>query len=185
MKDLIVKTVLITLASLVGVFLLTFGALALFSPITLAEVFDGTGGYSSSIRFYELQYEKTGEIDDLAILTVKINQDVDAELSEKYLEELINHPDFDSVYGDLSNKQFYYGKYAVALVKNDKFSYALAHADNFVKANGYTAYNPYSVILVELGGELNGDQLESIKESINNYAEASSDLEYIDALLKK
>ncbi len=195
MKNLVIKTVFITLASLFGLLLLVFGALALFSPVTLAEVFDVTGSYSGSILFYEKQYDKTGDIEDLAVLSIKINQEVDAELAEKYLEKLVNHENFEQFCasedgGVLSNKQFYVGKYALALVKNGKLDKALTVAEDFVNQNGYTGFNPYSVILVEKGKGLTAQQLNAIKAKIQSYSgadkeNATADIEYIDNLISQ
>ncbi len=189
MKELVIKTVLITLASVLGVFLLVFGALALFSPLTLAKLFDGTGGYSSSIHFYERHYDKTGDIEDLAVLALKINADIDTELAEEYFEKLVTDQSFDEFCanaegGELSNKQFYLGKYATVLVKNSKLDKALELAKEFVNENGYTSYNPYTVLLIELGESFSADELNAIKENIKGYGEASSDIAYIDELLK-
>ncbi len=195
MKDIVVKTVLITLASLFGVFLVAFGALAMFAPGTLAEVFDGTGGYSSSILFYEKQYDKTKDIEDLAILVVKINPELDLELAEKYYNELVNHEKFEEFcangQGDvLSNKEFYVGKYALTLFKNDKLDSALVVASDFVKENGYTLFNPYSVLLIEQGGEFSKAELEQIKDEILAYsgedkANTTHDLKLVDDLIAK
>ncbi len=190
MKDLVVKTVLFTLAFILGIVVLVFGALAIFTPITLAEVFDGTGGYSASIHFYQKNYEKTGEIEDLALLALKINQDVDGDKAEKYLEKLVSDAEFvefckTEVGGELSNKQFYIGKYASVLVLNGKFDKALEVAESFVTDNDYTALNPYSVILIERGESLSEAELNKIKDKIKDFSEAHSDLDYIDELLNK
>ncbi len=174
MTKLIIKTVSITLASVLGAFLLTFGALALFSPITLAKIFDGTGGYSSSIHFYERNYDKTGDVDDLALLVVKINEDVDLDLAEDYLEQLIVHEEFNSFCEKneqpLQTKEFYYGKYAVVLAKNAKLDKAIELGDAFVQENGYTDYNPFSVLLFEYGDFLSAEQLGSIQTKIESYS---------------
>ncbi len=191
MKDLVVKTVLITLAFIFSIILLVFGALALFSPITLADTFDGTGGYSSSIYFYEKQYKKTGDIEDLALLAIKVNQDIDAQLAEQYLGELVSHEKFAEFCAEeegkeLSNREFYYGKYAVALVKNDGFDKALEVAEEFVKANGYTSYNPYSVLIIEQGESFSSEQLDQIQSKILFYsASAEQDINQITYLKSK
>ncbi len=191
MKDLIVKTALITLASIFAVFLIVFGALSMFSPLTLAKVFDGTGGYSSSIHFYEKHYKKTGDIEDLAILALKINQDIDAPLAEQYLEELINHEEFYEFCAKdgkpLASEEFYKSEYAVALVKNGKFDRALVVADKFVGKNGYTQFNPYSILLVEEGQNFSEEQLDKIKADIQKHSsisagKAQSDIDYIERL---
>ncbi len=195
MKKLILKTALITLASILCVFLLVFGALALFSPITLANLFDRMGGYSSSIHFYESQYDKTGDIDDLSVLVLKIDHESDSELAEEYLAELVSHKDFNEFCvreegGEISNKEFYYGKYAVALAKNSKLDKSIEVANAFVEDNGYTNYNPFSILLMEYGENLSETQLTElgghiIKHSGDNLDKVAQDLKHIDNLKSK
>jgi len=94
LKKLIIKTSLITLAVTLCALMITFGALALFAPKTVAGIFDGVGGYSASVFFYEKQYNKSGEIDDLAVLVDKIDEDKEPLKAEKYIETLISREDF-------------------------------------------------------------------------------------------
>ena len=68
MKKVVLKTIAITLASIVLALGLFFGSFALFSPITLAKFFDGLGVYSLSINFYESNFNKTKKVSDLAII---------------------------------------------------------------------------------------------------------------------
>ncbi len=182
MTKLVLKTVAITLASVIGALALTFGALALFSPVSIAKAFDAMGGYSSAVYFYELQYNKTGSVEDLAYLTIKIDDDNDTARAEKYLAELIEHKDFSSLcqseeQGAVSSKEFYYGEYALALAKNDKVDKAIETANAFVVTNGYTDFNPFSVLLFEYGAYLSNADLDQIKEKIQGYSLSGKELE--------
>lgn len=194
LKKLIVKTAIITLACVLGLILLTFGALAIFSPVTLANVFDKTGSYSASVYFYEKNYQNSGDIDDLALLTIKIDQDLDGEKAEEYLAKLVRHEDFiefcaSEQGGEVFNKQFYVGNYAVVLVKNSKLIDAIDVAEIFVLENGYTDFNPYSVLLIEEGENLSVEDLDLIKGKLHVYLDAFpssqntvNDINYIDQL---
>lgn len=199
MKKLILKTTAITLASIIGAGLLVFGIFALFFPAPLARLFEGTGGYSASIHFYERQYKKTGDIEDLAEFVVKIDLEKDSELAEEYLYEIIKHEDFPSYcteqdylkLSNISTKEYFNGSYASALVKNGKFDSALNFAREFVSDNEYTAYNPYSVVIMNNGNDMNLDQLRIFESDIDkhvvNYNSndfAYQDLQVVRQLIK-
>ena len=95
MTKLVWKTIAITLASALGALMLAFGSLALFSPITLASFFDNAGNRSVALFYYEKQYQKTGGINDLGVLALKIDDKSNSKMAEKYLADLVSHKDFD------------------------------------------------------------------------------------------
>lgn len=96
LKNLIVKTIVITLASIVSLLAITFGALTVFTPKTLGGIFDGVGSYSAAVFFYDLQYEKTGDIEDLAVLVDQTYGQEDTANAKKYLSIMLKHKDFES-----------------------------------------------------------------------------------------
>lgn len=165
MKKLVIKTTLITLASLIGAMAITFGAIALFAPGFTAGIFNGVGNYSATVFFYEKQYAKTQSLIDLMILVDKVDYEKDGVRAEKYLELLVNHKDFDKLSGvdggTVSENEFYLGNYALVLAKNDKFVKALSVSSEFVKENGYTNYNPYRILIYDYT-EITDDNLRSI-----------------------
>ncbi len=116
MRKLVIKTAVITLASLLVALAITFGAFALFAPRSLAGFFDGVGNYSASVFFYEKQYGNTEDFNDLVVLVDKIDDVSDGERAKKYLAILINHADFEEF---CSNKkimgipysEYYNGRY--------------------------------------------------------------------------
>lgn len=177
MKKLILKTTAITLASVLAVCLLTFGILGLFFPAPLARLFDKTGGYSASVYFYEKQYKKTGDINDLANLVVKIDEEKDSERAEIFLADLVYHKDFDSFCNEqdndnkqgVSTREYYVGSYASVLVRNGKFVSAVIVADGYVDEFGYTAFNPYSVIIMKNGKSMGNSNLTSLYQTIEEY----------------
>lgn len=174
MKKLVVKTIIITLVSVLGAFAITVGALCLFSPATCASFFDGVGNYSASVFFYEKHYDKTGDITVLDTLYIKSYQAEDYERAEKYLFTLISHDDFESHCDEsadsetLSDKEYYYSSYALVLAKNGNESQAISTSETFVNGNGYTKYNPFRALVNEykLDATLSAtlkDKIETIK----------------------
>lgn len=178
MTKLVLKTVAITLVAVLGAGMILFGSLALFAPLSVANFFDGMGMYKPAVKFYERQYGKSEDIDDLAVLILKINQETDSIKTEEYLKIMIERTDYSNfcqeqdllvVDGQVSTDEFYKGKYAVSLVRNDKFSMAVEVANEFVADNGYTDYNPFSVVIVELGKTLSDEQLSVLKCEISEH----------------
>ncbi len=174
------KTVAITLITVLGACLIIFGSLVLFAPARVANFFDSVGFYNSSIRLYEKQYGKSDSIDDLAVLILKLDQAKDSEKIEYYGEIMIEHEDYaeyckskdkDAPKGSITTNEFYFGKYVVSLAKNDNITMAVSKANEFVLNNGYTDYNPFSVMISELGNELGVEKLNLIKKEILEYKE--------------
>lgn len=175
MKKLIVKTSLITLAVTLCALMITFGALALFAPKTVAGIFDGVGGYSASVFFYEKQYNKTGDINDLVVLVDKIDEDEEPLKAEKYIEILIEREDFkayceeqDKSKPAIATKEYYYGNYVLVLVENGRFDKALEVCSEQAHGSGkYTKDNPYRVIISEAADQLSLDNLKELRNKLN------------------
>ena len=191
MKKLVIKTICITLASLIGVFALAFGAVVLFAPKRLGGLFDGVGNYSATVFFYEKQYEKTNDINDLYVLVSKIDIEKDASNAEKYYFQLISHEDFDSLCSKIDKdnrsikaKDYYYGNYCLALCENGKLDGALSFAKAYVDENGYTANNPFRVIVIEYSADAQSDEVQKIKQALDLIEDDSNylttDKNYID-----
>ncbi len=153
LKKLVIKTALITLASLLGAVILTYCALLIFAPKVLGNFFDGAGGYSASVFFYEKQYEKTGDIQDLNTLVLKLDIDDDKILAEKYYEKMVLHEDFDSFCqaqdqnnGSTKASDYYIGNYCLLLARNGKFDQALTLATECLK-DGYSQLEPVRALI--------------------------------------
>ncbi len=174
MTKLVWKTIIITLASILVACFLIFGALALFSPITLAKFFDQTGSKNIALFFYEKQYEKTEDIEDLSLVVLKIDDNDNSLKSEKFLAKLIKHADFNEFCSKqnisssaLSSEEYYYGRYATVLVSNGKVDDALIASGLFVEQYSYTENNPYSVIILRFGKELETEHIQTLKTRLN------------------
>jgi hypothetical protein len=109
MKKLVIKTASITLAVIIGIMALTFGALCLFAPKTVARLFDGAGGYSPSVFFYEKQYNKTQSTDDLYYLVLKLDDQKDPTKTREYLSvflQLEDVEDYCKTFDTTNNKMY-------------------------------------------------------------------------------
>ncbi len=179
MKKLVIKTTLITLISTICALIITFGALCLFAPATVAGFFDGVGNYSASVFFYERQYEKSGDINDLDKLLVKVYGAKDYALSEKYSKMLIEHKHFDEFCqskpaSTVSNVEYYYGCYALSLAYNDNFSGAVTVGSEFVAEYGYTQYNPLRVLKTNYLTAQTTQEKTVLKDAISACANVSA-----------
>ncbi len=166
MSKLVLKTIAITLASVIGACLLTFGALSLFAPATVARFSDSMGNSSVAVFFYEKQYKKTNDIDDLSILVLKLQDQGETVKEESYLKEMISRSDFEEFcksqnqnQTDLDSREYYYGAYSITLCKNGKLDDAINFGKEYVEDFGYTSLNPLRLLI----GEYKNDKIELAK----------------------
>ena len=173
-KKIVLKTIAITLAGILLCAGILYGALALFSPITLATFFDDMGMYSASIRYYEKNFEKTNTFGDLDKLVIEIDLDKDSDIAEKYLKLLVESEQFDKFCelkdqlspSQISAKEYYLGEYVYALCKNDKFEDAVEIASNYVTESGYTKDNPIRIMVFNAQELLGEQQIYALKQKI-------------------
>lgn len=180
MKNLIIKTTAITIASVVSLLAIVFGTLCVFSPKTVAKGFDLIGSKNASVFFYQKQYDKTKAIDDLIVLVDIAYSNEQDESLEKSLSQLISHSEFDNYCNQkdqsenadsiskFSTKEYYLGFYVKTLIKNNKFNKALSVANDYVSENGYSQYNPYSIIVSDCMEDLSSEQKAALKKSISD-----------------
>ncbi len=173
MKKLVIKTAVITLAVIIALVGLLFGAFCLFSPVTLAKFFDGAGNYSLSVTFYEKQYKKTQDLSDLYVLSVKLDQGKDAQKTERYLSVFLTTDgvnDYCKKYDDTNNAfttyEYLNGKYVCALYSVKGIDQALDYLEESV-CNEYNDYNGYSILLGEYSSTLSNQELNKILQSLN------------------
>ena len=198
MRKLVIKTIAITLAAIVGALVVAFGATWLFAPKILANVFDGVGNYAASVFFYEEQFNKTGDISDLAVLVDKLDIEKDAEKAEGLLKKLVTHDNFEefAIESDagktpiVSTKEYYAGLYTVVLYDNGKLLDSLQCCALFVMDSGYTASNPYRTLIAERFNEFSDYDIEKINLMLeeelptlsgDEYARAVSDLDILNS----
>lgn len=88
MKKTIIKTVIITLASIIFAASLAVGITLAVSPKTIGKVFTKCGNYDTAAKLYESQYTKTESVSDLIeLVSMSIAADND-EMIAKYGDKL-------------------------------------------------------------------------------------------------
>ena len=196
MGRVVVKTVVLTLVSLIAVFFLGYGSFAVSSPKSLAKAWSNLGNYDYAIKYYEKQYEKSESISDLAILCDKLNEKEDSARSVKYLALLTQDEGFASfcaeqdVNGgyDFTAYEFYCGKYASAVCFNSGINDAVSVAKKSVQSGGYTKYNAFYALLgvetlTAADGAVIKDEIQSLTGlSTSEQAFASRDVAIADSI---
>ncbi len=150
MTKLVVKTAALTLSIILLVAAFVFGAMSVFAPKTMANFFDKLDCYSISMYYYESQYKKTQDYDDLDDLCVLVNDVEDTERAYTYLAILCTSAEFKNNDSEentgMSYHEFFYAKYAnsaLILYGEDR---AKEIAEDYVKRFGETKYNPYVIL---------------------------------------
>ena len=181
---------------------LVYGALALFAPLTLANLYDGAGNYKISMVYYERQYEKTSSQDDLYTLCLKVDEYNDSARAKDYLGRFVDNSsqtfndycavkDGANFNGLISTKEYIYGKLVTAVCKADGVDKAIELAGEITSIE-YTDYNPYYVLINDSVLRLDGAALSFIKVSIETkipsltgtqLTNAQNDLAVINGLL--
>ena len=180
MKKLIIKTIVITLSSIISLVSVVFGALCVFTPTTIASVFEDMGFYKQSVFFYELKYEQTNDVNDLVVLVDKAYGNDDNNGLEEYLHKLIWHKNFYdycvekdqySTNFDMPTKDYFVGYYATVLIENGKFETALNMSKSYTEKFTYTEFNPIRTIVKESFGVLTAEQKDQLKQTILAFEE--------------
>ena len=153
MKKLILKTALITLASVLGAIILLVTALSLFAPKTMSNYFYGMGNEKLSVWYMEKAYNKSGDIADLESLIFKANECADHSRVVKYSAIFVNREDFKEFAENnetgvgMTYLELVYGNYALSLYYTGaSVGEIFAVADQTVNEN-YTEYNAYSSLV--------------------------------------
>lgn len=196
MKKVILKTVILTLTSLIAVFLIAYGCVAGSSPKTLAGIWSDFGSYDISIKYYEKQYEKTQDIFDLVALCNKVNEQSDSARAERSLRLLTENEKFSDVCEkedknvgySFTAYEFYFGKYVVSSYFESGIDSALAVAEKSVSA-GYTKHSAYYSLLgieslTKSDGTAIKESIEKIKSSLNGEEQqlAERDIKLADSI---
>ncbi len=201
MKKLVLKTASLTLAVVVALIALIYGSLALFAPASLARFYEGVDNYSLSAKYYEKQYDKSGEIEDLYTLCLKVDGYNDADRAEKYLELLIDNDSqsFNTFCSkkdnaerlSISTKEYIIGKYTCAVYKN-KGMVGVIDATGSLIAKNYTDYNGFYLLITDENLCLSTAELSTVKTNIEiimgslsseSAIFAQRDIDFIDQLI--
>ncbi len=206
MKKLVIKTIFITVAVILALCITVMSAFCVFKPKVIAKMFDFLDNYNATQYFYQRQYEKTGDINELFVLIDNAYEEQDIVGLRNYVGALISHNDFkaycqDQNTGlephDMQTEEYYASFYAELIFMTDGFIKAVQFSRTYVvRADGsvymgYTQFNPFRT-LVEKKAELSHeqkqeliDQLLNIKNKITDSAQLDyilEDIEYINKL---
>ena len=119
MKNLVVKTALITLISVFVAIIVTFAILIAFAPGVMFNVTSRLGMDKTALSFAVRQYEKTEDITDLGEIIYLASEVEDYNCLSKYSKELLYHEDFTTY---ASTQKGGYDKYAEYVMTNYVFS---------------------------------------------------------------
>ena len=202
MKKLVIKTVFITVISiLIGCFAI-MSAFCIFKPRVIAKIFDNLGNYNASQYFYQQQYTKTGEIKDLFEIIDNAYEVQDNIALRKGLGQLIADDEFNAycvdknglvLSGNMKTEEYYASWYAEMLYVTGDFGFAVDFSKTYVLKDdgsvkmGYTKFNPFRA-LVDIRVDLSQEQKSQLRQAILETKESITDLtelSYIEQDLNK
>ncbi len=197
MKKLIIKTTVITVASIIGAILLTYLTFLAFFPGKLARFYDKVGFERQAVKQMVREHHKTGDLQDLITLCEYCDKYGNNWLIAQYFGDLVTKQEFIDYTEAIENGSEFYdfcaGKYVVALYetgKDERFVVDTA----FAVTRAYVEYNPvHALISVALEREsVDGTTLTFIVDGLTNLlttassqevALINSDIEFITGVL--
>lgn len=197
MKQLVLKTIGITLAFIAVFVFVVYGIFALFFPKNTAYFYDGLGNDVKAVKFMQKAYNRSGELCDLDQLCVYAVKSGDNGLIAKHLGSLFEREAEFKDYADTTKKDGYFDrmatKYVLALYKteSDK-TVSIQKASTLTK--DYTTDAPMHNVLAASVSDGNKDAVSFIKtkieEAYSSFTDlgkqtASQDLSVIEIFLAK
>ena len=189
MRELIKKTVSITLAAVAGAILLGVAACMLFFPSAVSEAAYGMGMYKISASFAKSAYGRSGDFGDLKVL---VERSILAEKHAyvvKYAPEFIGNEKFsatsqaeDSALKDGWRGSYFYfitGNFAVSLYVTENTSAALETAVLYTQS--YEKYNSTEYLLKAV---IDADDREFGKELLSEMKKYVFEGEEAELLLR-
>lgn len=187
MNKLILKTASVTVVVLLVACLLTYGALAIFSPLTLSDFYFEAGLSDTSLKYAVRAYEKDDSTENLVKVIDRAIEVDDKNIVAEYCEKLFERDSFM----DKGKLTFYKSKYCIALYKSGKSDVALEKAVEF--SRGYLIGNPLEGLAVNAIESRDVNFLQLIKSSLyllrgealpENAARIDAQLEMIEGYIK-
>ena len=188
MKKLIVKTALVTLGSLLAVFLLLLTAMTMYAPRTMASLMDSVGNRSLSLWYTELAYQKFGETDDLTDVFDKAVAAEDTERTVKYGRTICAAQDASG--GRITYKNYVYGNTSLAMYAEGEEVGAVLDFAAATVTEGYLPYNAYQMLLYGEAAAEDKAFLSALKSRLEVLAGSmesetlSADILYLDKILQ-
>ena len=164
MKKLIIKTSVITLTLILIVGFALYGLLGLIYPSSIASIAFRVNNKSICLKYTEKQYQKTNEIEDLAILVERCIWAKEYELITKYSSQFLNSKDFESFIASKSGYENFIAcnlVQALYLTNEKEKSIELA----FSYYNGESELNPIRVLVLASKNEI--QTLNKILKKLN------------------
>ncbi len=153
MKKIVIKTALITLASVIVLFALAFGIASLAFPGNMSQICENCGNDSLAASYASRQYDYTGSTEDLyrcADLYIRIG---DRGNTVKYCKKLVDKQDFKEFCtkkdnnGAASHAQYIYTNYASALYFSKRGEEAIGVANKSVE-DGFVIPNAFATLTI-------------------------------------
>ncbi len=175
MKKLVLKTVAITMASIIALLLFTCGIFAIFFPSVIAKTADNLGWGNTAVKYYEKQYDKTEDIEDLYTLCFASFNNGDYERAKFYFATLnSSQPQFNVLCeikdlereSVIKTKEICIGALIRSFYEVDGYAVAVTKSCNYVVSNAYTEYSPFLFLLESYGEDLTTSELNLMKDKI-------------------
>ncbi len=185
MKKLVIKTAVITFGGIVAFVSVLYGVIAAFFPLVLGDAFFTLGENSVAVTYYEINYEKTKDIADLADMCVMVEEVSDAGRAKRLLTALVESQGYaeycataDKNYGNaLTTNEFFIGKLATSVMVSDGVEGFLIFCKERVTV--YNDYNPYYITLTHEEDLFAVQDLISVKERLNELKTSLSENRYL------
>ena len=156
LKKLVIKTACITLAVIISISFICFGAIALFFPKSMAGICEKVGLENAAFNNYVKVYEKSNDIEDLFVVVNKSAGIEKYKIAYEYVKEFVEKDEFVDFVTDydesIGNPEFTTKEYVLGLYVVDCFyylgvTYASDLAEKLVLEYGYTEYGPFSALI--------------------------------------
>lgn len=182
MKKIIIKTAIITFASVIAALALAFGIASLAFPRSMAKLCENMGNYQLAASYAERQYGYSGSTDDLyrcARLHIRVG---DRKKIIEYCGKLVDKQDFEECCGD--NVQYIYGNYAIALYLSGKDDESIVIAQRSAGEAFYipNAYKDLTLKAVEKKDKEFAGKLLDTFEGYNEKLKSEEQVKYFYAV---
>ena len=145
MKNIVLKTALMTLALVFALIIMVFGVLTLWFPKTLINISSDMGMRSVAVWYSERAYEKSNSESDLKDLLFRANQNKDYDRTVKYSSEFFSTDTYKSL--NIQDKNYFAGHYAVALYNVGTESSVIFNFIDGYNQGEYAVNNPYEYLV--------------------------------------
>lgn len=189
MSKLILKTIAKTLACVIILLATVYGVLMLFFPKVLAENYYKLGKYSTGIYYYELQYDRSKDFGDLAVLCDRLDEMNDAKRTEKYLALFVSENEF-AEFCELVDAQslsavasvdFYTGKHVISAYKSQGIDKAIKIINKYVADNGYSKFSACGFLISSCLEDMSSEDCSKLASALTEIIETLDGQDKVNA----